>query len=42
MNCLCRNLLNSSSIRMAIISVEDVGGTILGYDVVKSLDKGLG
>ena len=42
MDYLCRNLSNSSTVKGGMLSVYKMLGAILGYDVVKSLDKGLG
>ena len=38
MHCLCRNLLNSSAVKGAIVSVQDVRGTILGHKILGLLD----
>ena len=42
MDCLCRKHSNSSAVKGAVGGVQDAGRTILSYDVIKSLDKGLG
>ena len=42
MDCLCGNLLNSPAVKGGLLSVYRMLGAKLGYEVVKSLDKGLG